>query len=117
VAGQDHLRVGVRSHADAVVMALDGELDLASAQLLEGEMQRAEVAGATTVVLDLRELQFVDSTGLRMIFSAHSLARERGQEFAVTRGSEQVQRLLAITRVGEHLRIIDAPEEIVSEAR
>ena len=37
---------------------------------------------------------------------------ERGQEFAVTRGSEQVQRLLAITRIGEHLRIIDAPEEL-----
>ena len=44
--------------------------------------------------------------------AAHTHARERGQEFAVTRGPEQVQRLLAITRIGEHLRIIDAPEEL-----
>jgi anti-sigma B factor antagonist len=110
----EHLRVGVHNHADTVVLHLDGELDLASAELLEGELQRAEVADAATVVLDLRDLQFVDSAGLRMIVGAHTHARERGQEFAVTRGPEQVQRLLAITRIGEHLRIIDAPEELAS---
>jgi anti-sigma B factor antagonist len=108
----EHLRVGVRNHADTAVVHLDGELDLASVPLLETELERAEVAGAATIVLDLRELQFVDSAGLRMIVSAHAQARERGQEFAVTRGPEQVQRLLAITGIGEHLRIIDAPEEM-----
>jgi anti-anti-sigma factor len=112
VAVGEHLRVGVRNHADAVVVALEGELDLASAPLLESEIESAEVAAAAGVVLDLRELQFVDSTGLRTIFSAHSRSHERGQEFAITRGSEQVQRLLAITRMGEHLRIIDTPEEM-----
>ena len=101
----EHLRVGVRNHADTAVVHLDGELDLASAPVFESELQRAEVAGAARVVLDLRDLQFVDSAG-------HTHARERGQEFAVTRGPEQVQRLLAITRIGEHLRIIDAPEEL-----
>jgi anti-sigma B factor antagonist len=104
--------VGVRNQTDAVVVTLEGELDLASAPLLESEIESAEVAAAAGVVLDLRELQFVDSTGLRMIFGAQSRSRERGQEFAITRGSEQVQRLLAITRMGEHLRIIDTPEEM-----
>ena len=107
-----HLNVGVRNQADAVVLHLDGELDLASAPQFEGELERADVTAAATLVLDLRDLQFIDSAGLRMIVSAHENARERGQEFAVTRGSEQVQRLLAITRIGEHLRIIDAPEEL-----
>jgi anti-sigma B factor antagonist len=116
VAVGEHLRVGVRNHADAVVVALVGELDLASAPLLESEIESAQVADAAGVVLDLRELHFVDSTGLRMIFSAHSRASERGQEFAITRGSEQVQRLLAITRMGEHLRIIDTPEEMLPAA-
>jgi anti-sigma B factor antagonist len=102
----------VRNQADAVVVHLDGELDLASAPQFEVELERAEVTAAATLVLDLRDLQFIDSAGLRMIVSAHENARERGQEFAVTRGSEQVQRLLAITRIGEHLRIIDAPEEL-----
>lgn len=114
MAVEGHLHVAVHARADAAVVALTGELDLASASLLEVEMDRAEVAGAAKVVLDLRELQFVDSTGLRTIFSSDSRARERGQEFAITRGSEQVQRLLAITRMGEHLRIVDAPEEILT---
>ena len=104
----------MRNQADAVVVHLDGELDLASAPQFEGELERADVTAAATLVLDLRDLQFIDSAGLRMIVSAHENARERGQEFAVTRGPEQVQRLLAITRIGEHLRIIDAPEELAS---
>jgi anti-anti-sigma factor len=64
-------------------------------------------------VLDLEDLQFVDSTGLRIILAAHERAQERGDEFAVTRGSRQVQRLLSITRAGEHLRIIESPDELL----
>jgi anti-sigma B factor antagonist len=112
VATGDQLRVGVDSHSHRVVVRLDGELDLASAPLLEGELDGDSVREATTVVIDLRGLEFIDSTGLRVIFSAHEQARERGQQFAVTRGPEQVQRLLSITRVGEHLPVIDSPEEL-----
>jgi len=131
-----------------VVVRLDGELDLASAPLLESEMERPEVGAAARVVLDLRELQFIDSTGLRTIFTAQARSRdavgnsappepheapdrvsvetyasaeaaenptalEREQEFAVTRGPEQVQRLLSITRLAEHLRIVDSPEQML----
>jgi anti-sigma B factor antagonist len=108
----EHLRVAVRHRADTAVVHLDGELDLASGPLFESELRRAEVAGAGALVLDLRDLQFIDSAGLRLIVSAHAQARERGQEFAVTRGPEQVQRLLELTRLDEHLRIIDAAEDI-----
>ncbi|HWX73797.1 MAG TPA: STAS domain-containing protein [Solirubrobacteraceae bacterium] len=109
----EHLRVGVSTHADVALVQLDGELDLASAPVLESRLEEPEVAGAATVVLDLREVQFIDSTGLRTIFAARSSCRQRGQELAVTRGSEQVQRLLSITRMGEQLRLIDTPEEIL----
>ena len=105
--------MGVRQEADKVVLRLDGELDLASSPMLESEIESPEVGAAARVLLDLRELQFIDSTGLRTIFAAYARSRERGQEFALTRGSEQVQRLLAITRLGEHLRILDSPEEMV----
>lgn len=116
MASGEQLRVGVRNQAGAVLVQVDGELDLASAPLLESHIDSAEVAAAETVVLDLRGVQFIDSTGLRAIFGAHSRARERGQEFAITRGPEQVQRLLSITRMGEHLRIVDAPEEVLGQA-
>jgi anti-sigma B factor antagonist len=112
VAVQDHLRVNVRREQDRVVLRLYGELDLASAPLFQREIESAEIGAMPMVVLNLENLEFIDSTGLRIILSAHERSRERGQEFAVTRGSPQVQRLLSITRVGEHLHIIAPPDEI-----
>jgi anti-anti-sigma factor len=103
----------VRIEQGRAVLSLYGELDLASAELFQGEFENAEIGGAPMVVLDLEGLQLVDSTGLRVILSAHERARERGQEFAITPGSPQVRRLLTITRVGEHLRVIDSPNELL----
>jgi anti-sigma B factor antagonist len=113
VATEDQLRIAVRQEQDRAVLCLSGELDLASAPILESEMERSDVAGAAIVVLDLRELRFIDSTGLRVLLAAHERSAERGQEFAVTPGSEQVQRLLSITRVNEHLRIMASPDELL----
>lgn len=90
-----------------------GELDLASAPLLRSELENSEIAAAKIVVLDLQGLTFIDSTGLRVLLTAFERSRERGQEFAVTRGSQQVQRLLSITGVAEHLRIIASPDEML----
>jgi anti-sigma B factor antagonist len=112
MAVQDHFRVEVRHEQDRVVLGLHGELDLASASLLEDEIESAANGTSAPVVLDLQELQFIDSTGLRIILSAHERSKERGQQFALTHGSQQVQRLLSITGVGEHLRMIASSDEL-----
>jgi anti-sigma B factor antagonist len=113
VAVQDQLRIDVRHEKDRAVLSLAGELDLASAPLLQNEIESPELTTAAMVVLDLQELKFLDSTGLRVLLAAHERSRERGQEFAITRSSQQVQRLLSITRVGEHLRTIASPGEML----
>jgi anti-anti-sigma regulatory factor len=46
-----------------------------------------------------------------VILSAHERARERGQAFALTRGSQQVQRLLSIAGVSGHLTVLASPDE------
>jgi anti-anti-sigma factor len=107
----EHLQVEVHSEPDRIVLRLLGELDLASAPLLQGAIERAEADAATQIVLDLDDLAFIDSTGLRIILAAHERFQERGQMLALTRGSQQVQRLMSITRVGEHLRIIESADE------
>jgi anti-sigma B factor antagonist len=111
---EDRLQIEVRHERGRVVLRLRGELDLAHAPLLQAEIERVEVDRATAIVLDLEELRFMDSTGLRAILAARERAQEHGQEFAVTPGSQQVQRLLAITRVGDHLRIMASPDELVA---
>jgi anti-anti-sigma factor len=111
VGAQEHLRVDARRSGDRVVLHLTGELDLASSAILERALQDAEVAAAALLVLDLDELKFVDSTGLRVILLAHEGSRGRGQEFAITPGSPQVQRLLSITSVAEHMQVIASSDD------
>lgn len=77
---------------------------MASAPLLANAVEYAEVASSTSVVLDLHQLEFIDSTGLRIILLARARCRERGQQLTVTRGSPQVERLLNVTGMTAHLR-------------
>jgi anti-sigma B factor antagonist len=105
---EDQLQIALRREGDRAVIALDGELDMASAPLLAGALDGTELDPDTMVVLDLQSLQFIDSTGLRAILSLRERCRESGQQFAVTRGSPQVQRLLDITGVAEHLKTLPA---------
>ena len=113
VSAQEHLRVDTRSEQDRIVLHLTGELDLASSPLFERALEDPALAAAPLVVLDLDDLKFVDSTGLRIILMAHEAARGRGQEFAITPGSPQVQRLLSITSVAEHMRVIASPDDLL----
>jgi anti-anti-sigma factor len=107
---QDQLRIDSAIESDRVVFSLDGELDMASAPALQAALESESLAGKEMVVLDLRRLRFVDSTGLRIILAARNRCRERGQQLAVTRGSEQVERLLSVTGMGDHLLTVAAPD-------
>jgi anti-sigma B factor antagonist len=113
VATDEHLRIDVRTGPDRVVLALHGELDLLGAPLLQQEIESAAIDATGIVVLDLQDLQFIDSAGLRVILAARERSQRHGQEFAVTRGSQQVQRLFTVAGVGEHLRTISSPDEIL----
>src|SRR5271163_3656835 len=102
---EGNLLVGVSSEGERVVLRLDGELDLASVPTLEHAVEGAPLDDATELVLDLRGLEFIDSTGLRAILLQDKRSTERGQTFALVRGPEQVQRLMNMTHVDEHLKI------------
>lgn len=110
----DQLQIDARYESDRVVLALAGELDMASTEMLEAALERDEVGRQALVVLDLQGVEFIDSTGLRCVLTAMERCRERKQEFAVTPGSQQVQRLLRITGAAEHLPTIPAAGEMVA---
>jgi anti-sigma B factor antagonist len=107
-----HLRIDVRNGPDRVVIELHGELDLLGAPLLSDAIEKVEVDAPAVVVLDLQDLQFVDSAGLRVILATHQRSQVQGKELALTPGSEQVQRLFTIAGVSDHLRIIASPDEL-----
>jgi len=110
MSADDRLQIVTRAEPDRVVLELHGELDLAGAPALTGELGRSQVARAGAVVLDLQNLVFIDSSGLRVILETHEGALERGQYFAVTEGSPQVRRLLSIAGVDGHLHTLPSAE-------
>ena len=98
----------------AVRMALRGELDLEHAYTFDEELRRVEAGGAGTVVLDLRALTFIDSSGLARLLAARNRARKANRRLLLIRGSQPVQRLMAITAVGEHFEMVrELPTELV----
>lgn len=109
---QSNFKVDVHDARQAVVIDVRGELDLASSPALEQELESSAVTSASLVIVDLRELEFMDSTGLSVLVRAHQRAVESGQRFAVVRGPQQVQRLLSLTGVAERLTLADSPEEL-----
>jgi anti-sigma B factor antagonist len=96
----------------AVIVAT-GELDLSGAAILETELERVnEDPELGTVVLDLSQLEFMDSSGLRLIVLADMRAREAGRRFALIKGPETVHRVFEITRMSERLEFVEAPEDV-----
>jgi len=110
---QSHFRVEVRNADATTVISVSGELDLASSPALEEELERVARSDAQLVVVDLRSLEFMDSTGLSVLVRAHQRAEENGRRLGLINGSQQVQRLLTLTGVADRLTLTDVPEELL----
>lgn len=108
---QSNFEVELRERDQAVIIGVTGELDLASSPALEQELDRRVNSGVESVIVDLRQLEFMDSTGLSVLVRAHQRAVEAGRRFAVVRGPQQVQRLLSLTGVADRLTLVDSPDE------
>lgn len=106
---QSHFRVEAHSDGGARVLTISGELDLAAASSLEEELDRALTSGARVIVVDLKSLDFIDSTGLSVLVRAHQRAQESGLELGLVNPGAQVERLLSLTGLAERLTL-DEPE-------
>jgi anti-sigma B factor antagonist len=104
----DQLQVAVRRDPGRAVLLLAGELDMASVEILQRALDADDLRRERMIVLDLEQLDFIDSMGLRSILAAREQCQDRQQEFAITPGSPQVQRLLRITGVEDRLPTIAA---------
>jgi len=93
-------------HDDEQVIALTGELDLDGAHRVAQELQRAEASDVRRIVLDLSGLQFIDSSGIRLILAADARSRMDGDRLALIRGPQPVQRVFELTGVTDRLPFV-----------
>ncbi|HET8980286.1 MAG TPA: STAS domain-containing protein [Solirubrobacteraceae bacterium] len=85
----------------AVVVAPRGELDLATVNQLRNELARH--ASAPVLVLDLRGLTFMDSSGVALVLEQQRSAEAAGSDFRLVPGPRAVQRLFEMTKLARHL--------------
>ena len=90
--------------AHAWVVAPKGAVDIATCGELESRLREVIESGATIVVLDLGEIDFIDSSGIRVIVRGARHLQERGGRLLVENTSGATQRILEITGILEHLR-------------
>ena len=100
-------RIDVEPARDSVRVAPVGELDLATVDKLRAEVERLRESGFARLVLDLRGVRFLDSTGLRLVLELDQAAKADSQELLLIRGSAVVQRIFEVTQVSERLQFID----------
>jgi anti-anti-sigma factor len=104
--GQLAVRVG---RDDSVwTLALSGELDLANTETLAGQLEKAERGGAGAIVLDMTELEFIDSTGIALLVATHRRLNADADCFRLV-GSEgkAVRRVMALTGLDTGLPFVD----------
>jgi anti-sigma B factor antagonist len=97
-------RFEVRTWPDRarVVVELRGDLDIAGAGAVREVLDDLHAAGWDTIVMDLRGLRFIDSTGLSLLLEADRAARRRGAVLAIVDGSPAVARLLELVGLSDH---------------
>jgi anti-sigma B factor antagonist len=98
----------------AVSLTLRGSLDLAYAYRFDDELRHAERDASSCLVLDLRELDLIDSAGISRILAARRRARRSGRRLVLVRGSRAVQRFLQMAALTEHFEFVGDPSEVTS---
>ena len=110
----DLLEVEARTHRRTALVALRGELDLATApqvaEVLDG--LAPDAGGVRHIVLDLRGLTFMDASGLHGLVRQNNHARQNRHNLAVVRGREAIDRRLTLTAADEILVLVDDPADL-----
>ena len=86
-----------------------GDLDLDTVHRVEAELAELREEGCRNLVLDLRDLTFMDSTGLRLVIRWHTAARDDGFSFGVVPGVDVVQRVFRLTGMDAYLTVAEPP--------
>ena len=101
-------RVEVHREGDSVRVAPAGELDLATADTLQARLHELRDENVREIVLDLREIDCLDSIGMKLILNEDRFARRNARIFSLIAGPPAVQRVLEICGLADRLRFRNA---------
>ena len=106
---QSSLQTSLERQGSTVTLSLSGELVLSSVDAFRAALEEVGAEPPSLLVIDLRGLEFLDSSGLRAIVASEGHALGNGYELQIVRGREQVDEVFRVTGLENRLPIVDAP--------
>lgn len=107
----DELSIDLRNEDDTLVFKLRGSLDLATAPTVRAALLDATEKGQHSLIVDLSQVEFLDSTGLGTLIGAHRRAAEHGGSLRVVVNDGPIARLLNITGLIRVLAVYHSLED------
>lgn len=92
----------------AAIVELRGELDISVEEQLVAEFQRLLASDPAVVVVDLRDLSFMDARGLRALIVMRTTCEQQGRRFMLMRGQRRVHRILVLCNLVEMFEFVDS---------
>ncbi len=96
------------------VVKLEGRLDANSADEAKAALKNAVAAGQTHFVVDMADVNFIDSSGLSALVSGFKAAREQGGSLALASVGPQIQMALELTRLNRVFTVFDDVESALA---
>ena len=103
----------MHAEGSAEIVVVRGEIDLATADAVRADL-RAAFERSGIVVLDLREVDFMDTQGLAVVIETQQTSAATGTRFAITRAPDHVHRLFDMIGLTPRLTIVDDPAAAAS---
>jgi anti-anti-sigma factor len=105
--GMPDLKIDPRREGSVATLALAGEFDLAGIEQFESAISAVEAEDPDVIVVDLTDIRFMDSSGLRALVMADRRARKAERRLAIVPGPRTVRRVFEITQLDEALDLIE----------
>lgn len=103
--GGDKLSISSVLRPDGAELQLSGDLTFATADDFDEQLRAIELSSPALLIIDLREVRFLDSVALRALVAADNRARKAGRRLRLIMAPGPVERLFAVTRLDARLDI------------
>ncbi|MUL42370.1 STAS domain-containing protein [Streptomonospora sp. PA3] len=109
------LKITRREHDDGLVLVLAGEIDMVTEdQFHRAAREAVDARPEGRLVLDLGRLEFIDSSGLRVLIQAHKAAKAAGGSLAIAAASERIARILRVTAIDTRIPVFPTVEDALA---
>jgi anti-sigma B factor antagonist len=105
-----------RPDFDTIHVTLQGSLDVARAYDFDDAMRHIERTAPGRILIDLRKLDFLDTTGLSRLLAVRRRCRRAGRRLVLVRGSRAIQQLFAAVSLDEQFELVGDPVEVLAAA-